>query len=284
MSFVKKNKEIINIKTGYFSNGQPYVKFGKGSEIIINIDALTFKNEPPSGFELNQLKKIANHFPSQYTFYNVGRRPNLPDGFLFEKMAKDYADLIQSEFQSSVIVMGTSTGGQIAQYLAANHPDTIKKLVLISTAYKLSEQGVKYEAIAESFFIQGKYGKCLASMLDFIFPPGMKRGFMKFITRMLGKWIIGKIKYPNDFLLEIQGDREMNFKDHLSEILAPTLVISGKDDVLYNIQDVKLTADGIPNAKLLLYSDYGHNLMMKQSKKVIFEVIEFLNTRFMIEM
>jgi pimeloyl-ACP methyl ester carboxylesterase len=87
---------------------------------------------------------------------------------------------------------------------------------------------------------------------------------------------MGKIKYPNDFLNEIRADREMNFKDRLEEIKAPTLVISGELDIGYTADNVRTTAEGIPNADLILYKDYGHNLIMTNRKQVEEDILEFL--------
>ncbi len=63
----------------------------------------------------------------------------------------------------------------------------------------------------------------------------------------------GKIEYPNDFLAEIRGDHEMNFKDSLKDIKVPTLVLSGELDIGYTEEDVRTTTEGIPNAELILY-------------------------------
>jgi pimeloyl-ACP methyl ester carboxylesterase len=200
----------------------------------------------------------------------------LPENYLFDKMADDYAKLIRREFKEPVDVMGISTGGQLAHYLAANHPDVIRKLVIISAAYRLSERGVKIERKAAEYFKQGKYGKSLAAILDFLFSSKITRSIAKIFTRLFGKKVIGKIEYPNDFLNEIQADREMDFKDRLEEIKAPTLMMCGESDIGYSAEDVRMTAEGIPNAELILYKGYGHNLILSNRKQVQKDILEFL--------
>jgi pimeloyl-ACP methyl ester carboxylesterase len=192
-------------------------------------------------------------------------------------MAKDYAQTIRKEFQGPVIIMGASTGGQIAQYLAADHPDIIQKLVIISAAYRVSERGAEIEQKAADYFKQGKYSKSLASILDLLFTSRIKRGIAKFFTRLLGKFFMGKIEYPNDFLIEIRGDIEMNFKDRLGEIRTPTLIISGDMDIDYPAEYVRETAEGILNAKLILYEGYGHGLAGKWDL-IKNDIIEFLKS------
>ena len=272
----KKIKEKYNVETGFFEDGLPYARMGNNSNILINIEALSFKHEPPSGFMLKQFIKSARNFTNDYTLYLVGRKPNLPENYLFDKMANDYAKMIRREFNRPVDIMGVSTGGQLAQYLAADHPDLIRKLVIISAAYRLSERGVEIERKAAEYFKKGKYGKSFAAILDLIWSSKIKRTIAKFFTRLIGKKIMGKIKYPNDFLNEIRADREMNFKDRLEEIKAPTLVISGELDIGYTADDVRTTAECIPNADLILYKGYGHNLIMKNRKQVEEDIMEFL--------
>jgi len=269
-----KNKQ--SVETGFFEDGLPYAKMGSEPKILLNIEALSFEHEPLSGFMLNRFKKSNYLFLEDYTVYLVGRRPNLPDDYLMDKMAEDYAEMIRREFKGPVDVVGVSTGGQIAHFLAADHPDTVRKLVIISAAYRLSEKGVELERQSAEYFQKEKYGKSLAVLMDFMFPSGLKRVFTKFLTRLIGKRMLGKIKYQTDFLVEVQADREMNFKDRLSEIKAPTLILSGELDIGYTVDDVRTTAEGIPNSELILYKGYGHNLTMSNREQVLKDTLEFL--------
>lgn len=259
----KKLKRKHNVETGFFEDGLPYARIGNKPKIIINIEALSFKHEPPSGIILKRYIKSAKSLLKDYTVYFIGRKPNVPEDYTFTDMANDYTKLIRREFRGPVIVMGVSTGGQIAHYLAADHPDIVQKLIIISAAYRVSERGAEIEKKAAEYFEQGKYGRCLATILDLIFTSRIKRSIAKFFTRIFGGMVIGKIKYPQDFLTEVRGDIEMNFKDRLGEIKAPTLILSGDLDIDYPAEYVRETAEGIPNAKLILYEGYGHNLAGK---------------------
>ena len=276
MSKDKKIKENYNIETGFFEDGLPYARMGDKPNILLNIEALSFKHETPSGFTLKQFIKSAKLFTKSFSVYLVGRKPNLPKSYLFDKMADDYATMIRREFKIPIDVMGVSTGGQLAQYLAADHPDIVRKLVIISAAYRLSEKGVEIERKAAEYFKQNKYGKSLAAILDLLWTSRITRSITKFFTRLFGKYVIGEIEYPNDFLNEIQADREMNFKERLGEIKAPTLVMSGELDIGYSAEDVRLTAQYIPNSELILYERYGHNLIMSNRKQVQKDILEFL--------
>ena len=272
----KKIEDKTNIETGFFEDKVPYARIGNKSNILVNIEALTYKHEPPSGFSLKQFIKSARAFTNEYTVYLIGRKQNVPEDYTFTDMANDYATLIRREFKEPVVIMGASTGGQIAHYLAADHPDIIRKLIIISAAYRVSEKGAEIENRAAEYFKQGKYGKSLATTFDLISSSRIKRGIAKFFIQLIGKRFLGKIEYPNDFLTEVRGDIEMNFKDRLKEIRAPTLILSGELDIEYTADNVRITAEGIPNAKLILYKGYGHSLLMKNRKQIEKDILEFL--------
>jgi pimeloyl-ACP methyl ester carboxylesterase len=271
----KKGKLIV--ETGFFKDGLPYARIGNNSHYIVNIEALTFTNKPPSAFMIKRFVKSVRPLINKYTVYFVGRKQNVPEEYTFTDMAKDYADMIRKEFKKPVIIMGASTGGQIAHYLAADHPDVVQKLIIISAAHRVSEKGAEIESKSAEYFKQEKYGKSLVAILDLIFSSKFTRGIGKFFTRIFGRFFIGKIKYPNDFLTEIKGDIEMNFKDRLSEIKAPTLILCGELDIEYPPEIVRVTAEGIPNAKLKLYESQGHGLAAKW-KLLKKEIIEFINS------
>jgi pimeloyl-ACP methyl ester carboxylesterase len=259
-----KLKKKYNIQTGFFEGGLPFARIGDNPDILVILEALSFKNEPPSGFIMLKLfLRSARPFMDDYTVYLVGRKENVPEDYTFTDMANDYANMIRKEFKKPVIIMGTSTGGQIALYLAADHPDIVQKLIIISAAYRVSEKGAEIEKEAAEYFKQEKYGKSLATIEELIYSSKIAKVIAKFFTRLLGKYFIGKIKHPNDFLTEVRGDIEMNFKDRLKEIKAPTLILSGDLDIEYTEDLVRTTVEGIPYSKLVFYEGYGHGLAAK---------------------
>ena len=267
------------VETGYFSNGQPYAKMGNGNKILLIIEALSFEHKPPEGFLLKQFVKQSEPFVSDYTVYLVGRKPNLPDDYLFEKMSEDYALLFKEEFNKPLDMMGVSTGGQIAMHLAAGYPEYINKVVVVSAAFRISKEGEKIERKAAEFFEQEKYGKALATIMELIYDKGFKLGFYKTLMQLIGPSMLKNVKYPNDFQVEVRADREMNFKNRLKEIKVPTLIIAGEKDIAYSLEDIKATSEGIPNSRLLLYEDYGHDLIMTNYKEVAKKIIEFLGDK-----
>lgn len=278
MTRISKLKEEYTFESGYLFDKIPFVKIGTRSNILINIEALSFKHEPLSGFELTQFLKSAEPYLEKYTVYSIGRQPNMPEQYSMKEMSDDYAEIIKKKWNKPVNLMGTSTGGQILQYIAADHPDIVQKAVIISAAYRLSEKGTEIERRSAEYFEIGKYGRSLAAILDFLSYGKITKTLMKLMVFLFGRLIIGNIEYPNDFLVEVKADREMNFKERLHEITAPTLLISGEEDVGYLAADVKYMAENIPNAQLRLFPNQGHELSQNKRKEISHEIRRFLGS------
>ena len=74
--------------------------------------------------------------------------------------------------------------------------------------------------------------------------------------------------------MTVQAEDRHTFKDRLSEIAAPTLVIAGDKDPFYSETLFRETAEGIPNAKLILYPGMGHPASGKQFRQDVLAFLE----------
>ena len=276
----KNKKKKLEVTAGYFENNLPYTRMGDNPRILIDLEALSYKNAPPSGFMLKEFIKTHKLLAKEFTIYLVGRKPGLLQGYSMKDMADDYAKMIKKEFGGPVDIMGISTGGQIAHFLAADHPDVVRRLIIISAAYRLSDKAVDAERIAAEFAKQGKYNKSVKAYISLVYPPGLKKSMFMFMARLFGKSLMGCSKDPSDFLVTVEAERNMNFKDRLGEIKAPTLVMSGELDEGYTADLVRETAEGIPNAELILYEGYAHNLTVDNTEKVQQDILVFLKKKF----
>lgn len=122
---------------GYFRSGLPYNRLGRGPRTLVVFQGLLFENKPLTGLSARLMLSTYNFLLKDYTTYVVTRKPGLPDGYSMQDMADDYAAMIRKEFGEPVDVIGTSTGGSIAQHFAADHPDLVRRLVLHASAYTL---------------------------------------------------------------------------------------------------------------------------------------------------
>ncbi|MFW6122375.1 MAG: alpha/beta fold hydrolase [Petrotogales bacterium] len=241
--------------------------------MLVVFEGLGFENKPPSGLQFRWAAGDYKLLSKDFTVYSVGRKPGLPAGYSTRDMAKDYATMIRNELNGPVDILGLSTGGTIPQYFAVDYPDLVHHLVLTSTGYTLSETGRKLQMYSGDMAHQGKWRKATTAMLDGLYPQGgIKKRFFKLLMWLTAAF--SKPKDHSDFLVNVEAKDKHNFKNTLTEIKVPTLVIGGEDDYFYPIRE---TAAGIPNAELIIYKGFGHNAWLDNRRQFQEDVLSFLN-------
>lgn len=261
-----------SIITGYSSNNLPFARIGTGPEILVAFEGLNFNHTPPKGMSLKMNAKMFMGLPDSYTVYLAGRKPDLPINSTMEDIAEDYAVMIREDIGEPVCVAGMSTGGPPAMCLAAEHPELVRKLVLISTGYCLSDFGKKAQLRMLEAARTGSKRKTAAATSDLLF-----HGFTGTVMKALF-WLTGPLMYPpgnslSDGIAELTAEDRFNFADRLKDIKVPTLLIGGEDDPLYPIRE---TAEGIPGADLILYPNSGHAASLKKEFKL--DLLKFLQS------
>ena len=260
---------------GYFRSGMPYNLMGHGPRPLIIFQGLMLENKPQPAWAFKMAGGMYNFLRADYTIYSVLRKPGLPPGYSLQDMADDYAGMIREEFGGPVDVLGVSTGGSIVQHFAADHPELVRRLVLHSAAYTLSDSARQLQLKLGEFAAQRQWIKAWALLMGAVLP---QRGFKKILSRPL-IWIfaplmaLGAPKDPNDVIITVEAEDRFNFKDRLHEITAPTLIAAGELDPFYTPALFRETAAGIPNAKLCLYPNMGHPAGGKQFQQ---DVLTFL--------
>ena len=125
---------------GYFKSGLPYNRFGWGPRPLVIFQGLGFENKPSTGLMAWGEAKLYRSLGKDFTTHVVNRKPGLPAGCSMRDMSDGYATMIREEFGGPVDVIGLSTGGSLVQHFAADHADLVRRLVIHSAAYTLSDE------------------------------------------------------------------------------------------------------------------------------------------------
>ena len=273
---MRKTKGIA----GYFRSGLPYNRFGHGARNLVIFQGLEFENKPLGGLMLPLFADMYMFLflNENYTSYIVTRKPGLPDGYTMSDMSDDYARMIEEEFGGPVDVIGVSTGGSIAQHFAADHSELTRKLIIHSSAYKLSESARSGAMRIGQLASQRQWRKAYEA---FISPMIRQRRDMQpvagpliWLTSLMGGSLFGAPEDPSDLVITIEAEDKHDFKERLTEIKAPTLVIAGEKDPFYSEALFRATAEGIPNARLILYKDMGHPAAGEQIQEDVLRFLE----------
>ncbi len=257
--------------TGYSSNGLPYACFGNGTRNLVVFDGLDFRHKPPSGIMLRMSTGYLKGLTNDYRIYIVSRRPGLPPGYSLRDMSDDYAVMIKNELGGVVDIIGVSTGGGIAQYFAFDHQNLVRRLVLVMTGCRLTDESKELQMKVAELARKGKRRAAYALLATAIIRKGIAKHLFKWFMWLLGPLMVPAD--PSDGIVEIEADDRYDLSDQLDKIKADTLVIGGEEDFFYPVRE---TAGKIPNARLVLYPNLGHNAMFARSRQFGEEIRAFL--------
>lgn len=248
-----------------------YIRFGDGKRILIMLPGLgdSLRSMKGAAFPMALMYRM---FAKDFTVYVFSRRNPMPAGYTTRDMVKDQARAMEILGIERADVLGVSMGGMIAQHLAIDHPEKVGKLILTVTCARTNP--ILIEAVTEwsDCAKRGDHTAFMASNLRKIYSDDYcrKNGWM---VPILGK--LTKPKSYDRFFIQADACLNHDTYDALPEIQAPTLVIGGEQDKALGAEPSKEIAARIPNAKLLMYPQWGHGLYeeAKDFNRVVFDFL-----------
>jgi pimeloyl-ACP methyl ester carboxylesterase len=205
-------------------------------------------------------------------FY-VNRRPGLPHGMTMAALAAEHAQALRDAFNEPVDVLGTSTGGSIAQQLAAEHPDVVRRLVLVSTACRLGPHAKLLQRQIAARVRAGAVRQAAAVMAGALVPPALR-----FPAGCLG-WLLAPRWFSESGLeamaTTIEAEDEFDLAG-LATVRAPTLLVGGGRDRFYDPAMFAETARLIPGCVLEIHPKRGHITVLSDPRAVA-QILGFLN-------
>jgi pimeloyl-ACP methyl ester carboxylesterase len=246
------------IETGRLPSGHPYARIGSGPRVVLSIPGLSFTADVAKPASVRRswkrwLEPIERH---GLTVVDVGRRADLPPGSSSVDIADDYASVIREQWGSAVGVMGISTGGGYAQWLASRHPELIDRLVLAYTGHRLPSEVAALQRRAVNHFLAGRWRSGFALMAPWVVPEHARLAGAA--AWLLGPHVAGRPKDLRVLRLDADADDTHDATDALAGIRCPTLVISGGRDLAYPADLTRELVAGLPDVRHVEYPGAGH--------------------------
>ena len=180
----------------------------------------------------------------------VNRRPGLPRGMSMAEMAAEHADAIRSLGAGPVDVAGISTGGSIAQQLAADHPDVVARLLLLCTACRLGPAGRLLQRRVAARIRRGAGRQALAVMGASVVPPGRGQVAAGAFSWLLGPRLLAGGDDLGDMATTIEAEDVFDLAACDRPIAAPTVLVAGAADRFYSAELFEETARLVPGCRL----------------------------------
>lgn len=225
--------------------------FGRGSKALVLIPGLSFQRVKGAALPLAYMYRI---FSKEYTVYVMDKKEEVPDGYTIREMAEDAAFVMEQLGLGPADVFGVSQGGMIAQYLAIDHPQLVRKLVLGVTASRKNETMEKVIDSWVKMAEQGGYGALVMDMFPKMYSAEYIRKY-RWMFPILSK--IGKPKDFSRFIALAKACLTCDSYPELHKITCPVFVIGGKQDQVVTGGASEEIAARL-KCKIYMYDALGH--------------------------
>ncbi|MBE6720345.1 MAG: alpha/beta fold hydrolase [Ruminococcaceae bacterium] len=234
------------------NNKIEYAVFGSGKRAFVIIPGLSLKSVLLSA---EAVAGAYGMFAEDYTVYLFDRRNNMQNGVTIYDLACDAGEAMKTIGISDACVFGTSQGGMIAQVLAIKYPELVSKLVLGSTAARLTEkaQGVvsDWQHLAE----QGRTEELCRSFVGKVYSRDFTEKFGEMLVSMLSDCTDKEL---SQFTASCKAFDGFDVTAKLCEISCPVYVIGADNDAVLEGEASREIADTL-GCKIYMYGEpYGH--------------------------
>jgi 3-oxoadipate enol-lactonase len=205
----------------------------------------------------------------------AGGSAGAPHPLSLEQMADDAVAMLDAEGVERAHVMGASMGGAVAQIIGVRYPERVRSLVLACTSCRHHEwRRELFEEWAAAVLARGM-GALSGEGLRWLIGPRLHRRFGVWIN-LLARIVLQAT--PENFAAQVQAilDMDDDLRFELRSVLAPTLVITGSQDLLTPFGDAEELAELISTARLFELRGAAHGLMVEAPNVFNRAVLGFL--------
>jgi pimeloyl-ACP methyl ester carboxylesterase len=184
---------------------------------------------------------------------------------------------------SKVDVLGFSIGGMVAQEVALQAPDRVRKLILVGTG----PRGADMSASKSAEIFAGTYDPPEHLWLAVHFSPSAtsRAAGLAFLERKLRR--TDRDVEVSEEAAARQSEAIGNYieggasaQDHLNDLRLPTLIVQGSNDVIIPTMNSYVLQQKLPNAQLILYPDANHGSFYQYPELFVAHATQFLDAGF----
>jgi len=186
-----------------------------------------------------------------------GRTPYVPGPLTYDIMATDTIAFIEALNLGAVNLVGWSDGAAIGLLVAWRRPDLVTKLVYIGQNLTIDGLKPSFKAMLDGLNVE-HLPPMLAELYAAVSPDGPAH-FVDVFSRVRASWVVDSpLPLPR-----------------LGEVVAPTLILAGDDDVL-TLAHIGEIQQGLANAQVAVVPGASHALPMEKPDLVNQLILEFL--------
>jgi 3-oxoadipate enol-lactonase len=231
------------------------------------------------GTDLTMWDDQVGAFTKQFRLVRYDRRGHgksgVPAGpYTMERLGKDALAIMDGLGLGQVNWCGLSMGGMVGMWLGANAPERIDKLILSNTS--------PYMGAAPDLWNE-RIKTALTAGMPALVEATLERWFTKAFRERNPK-VMARIREmvlatpPKGYAACCEGIRDMDQRESLQRIRAPTLIIAGRHDPSTTVEVAEFMQSRIPGAKLVVI-DAAHIANVERPQEYSETVLKFLTGR-----
>ena len=199
----------------------------------------------------------------RYDTRGHGGSPAPPAPYAIEDLGGDVIRLLDRLGIERASFCGLSVGGMTGMWLAAEAPERVERLVLLCTSALLGPRGVWDERIATAT------GQGMAALVEGVierwFTTTFRQEHPEAVERMARTL---HETDPAGYAGCCAAIRDMDLRDRLPSIAAPTLVVSGAEDPATPPEHGRLIRDAIPGARFEVVPGAAHIANVERPEEI----------------
>ena len=228
-----------------------YITFGRGTKTLVMIPGLNTRGVKGSSAMLSFMYRI---FVKDYTVYVFDHPTPLPAGYTVAVAAKWLAHTMDALQLKNADVFGVSQGGMVAQYLALERPDLVRKLVLAVTLSRSNEAVQDAVKTWLRLLETGELRQFVEDMALRMYSNAYVQRYKPFFPLLA---LLQKPKDPQRFKVLAKACLTCNTYEQLENIRCPVLVLGGAKDKIVTAEASREMAEKL-RCEFHLYEDLGH--------------------------
>ncbi len=204
--------------------------------------------------------------------YGASKGIESRDQIDFSTFANDFLNLLESEGLNNVHLVGHSTGGLIAMLMLLEKPSLFESLVLLDSvgATGLELELPKEQVLAHfaKMSLDKDYSQAvLAATIQGCDPQSPQFQKLFEIT-----WQADKAMFQG--VIDVLSG-SIDIRPRLNEIVCPTLILHGENDVVLPLKTAERLHEQIPHSSLKVIPGHGHSMNMEDPQAFVTELTGF---------
>lgn len=210
----------------------------------------------------------------RYDIRGHGGSPAPPGPYGMPDLGRDVLSLLDGLGIRRASLCGVSVGGMTGMWLGSAAPEKIERLVLICTSALLGPKDL-WNGRIETARTKGM-DALVEGVLERWLTPAFRTGNPETVEKVAGML---RACDPEGYAGCCAAIRDMDLRDRLTSIKAPTLVISGAEDPATPPEHGESIAGSIPGARFEVVADASHLANVEQPEKVTDLILDHLEAR-----